>query len=71
MTALSYLRANNQYLDVSHGVFENYNLHVHVPSGAVPKDGPSAGITLFTSCKHFLVGLTIGGINFKPSKSLS
>lgn len=49
MTALSYLKANDQYLDVSHGVFENYDLHIHVPSGAVPKDGPSAGITLFTS----------------------
>ncbi|MEF2228905.1 MAG: endopeptidase La [Candidatus Cardinium sp.] len=49
MTALSYLKANDQYLDVAHGVFENYDLHIHVPSGAVPKDGPSAGITLFTS----------------------
>ena len=49
MTALSYLRANKQYLDVADGVFENYDLHIHVPSGAVPKDGPSAGITLFTS----------------------
>lgn len=49
MTALSYLKANDQYLDLSHTVFENYDLHIHVPSGAVPKDGPSAGITLFTS----------------------
>lgn len=49
MTALSYLKANEQYLDVAHGVFENYDLHIHVPSGAVPKDGPSAGITLFAS----------------------
>jgi ATP-dependent Lon protease len=49
MTALSYLKANEQYIDVAHGIFENYDLHIHVPSGAVPKDGPSAGITLFTS----------------------
>jgi len=50
MTALSYLKANKQYLvNMEHGVFENYDLHIHVPSGAVPKDGPSAGITLFTS----------------------
>ncbi len=49
LTALSYLKANEQYLDVAHGVFENYDLHIHVPSGAVPKDGPSAGITLFVS----------------------
>ena len=40
MTALSYLKANEQYLDISHDVFENYDLHIHVPSGAVPKDGP-------------------------------
>ncbi|MDD9139322.1 MAG: endopeptidase La [Candidatus Cardinium sp.] len=49
MTALSYLKANEQYLDVSHDIFENYDLHIHVPAGAIPKDGPSAGITLFTS----------------------
>ena len=49
MTALSYLKANEHYLDVSHDVFEKYDLHIHVPAGAIPKDGPSAGITLFTS----------------------
>lgn len=49
MTALSYLKANEQYLDMPQDIFENYDLHIHVPAGAVPKDGPSAGITLFTS----------------------
>jgi ATP-dependent Lon protease len=47
--ALSYLRANSDRLDIDYRVFENYDLHIHVPAGAVPKDGPSAGITMFTS----------------------
>lgn len=47
--ALSYLRSNSDLLDINYKVFENYDLHVHVPAGAVPKDGPSAGITILTS----------------------
>lgn len=47
--ALSYLKAHADSLKVDHKVFENFDLHVHVPAGAVPKDGPSAGITMFTS----------------------
>ena len=47
--ALSYLRANADNLNIDNRVFENYDLHIHVPAGAVPKDGPSAGITMFTS----------------------
>lgn len=49
MTALSYLRSNADKLDIHYKVFDNYDLHVHVPAGAVPKDGPSAGITMLTS----------------------
>lgn len=49
MTALSYLKSNAETLDIHYKVFENYDLHVHVPAGAVPKDGPSAGITMLTS----------------------
>ncbi|MEQ9289854.1 MAG: endopeptidase La [Cyclobacteriaceae bacterium] len=49
MTALSYLKSNADKLDIHYKVFENYDLHVHVPAGAVPKDGPSAGITMLTS----------------------
>ncbi len=49
MTALSYLKSNADKLDIHYKVFDNYDLHVHVPAGAVPKDGPSAGITMLTS----------------------
>ncbi len=49
MTALSYLKSESENLGINHRVFENYDLHIHVPAGAVPKDGPSAGITMLTS----------------------
>ncbi|MCR5850993.1 MAG: endopeptidase La [Bacteroidaceae bacterium] len=49
LLALEYIRAHVERLDIDSRIFENYNLHVHVPEGAVPKDGPSAGITMATS----------------------
>lgn len=49
MAALSYLKFNAENLSIDHRVFQQYDLHIHVPAGAVPKDGPSAGITMFTS----------------------
>ena len=49
ITALSYLKSNAEALNINYKAFENYDLHVHVPAGAVPKDGPSAGITMLTS----------------------
>ncbi|UXX77796.1 endopeptidase La [Reichenbachiella carrageenanivorans] len=49
MTALSYLKSNADSLGLDYRVFDNYDLHIHVPAGAVPKDGPSAGITMLTS----------------------
>ena len=49
MTALSYLKTHADSLSIDYRVFEHYDLHVHVPAGAIPKDGPSAGITMLTS----------------------
>ena len=49
MATLSYLKFNAENLDIDPRVFQQYDLHIHVPAGAVPKDGPSAGITMFTS----------------------
>lgn len=47
--ALEYLKSHSGLFEISSEVFENWNLHVHVPEGAIPKDGPSAGITMATS----------------------
>ena len=49
VAALSYLKSNADQLGIDHRVFQQYDLHIHVPAGAVPKDGPSAGITMLTS----------------------
>ncbi len=49
MTALSYLKSKAEDLGIDHRVFDQYDLHIHVPAGAVPKDGPSAGITMLTA----------------------
>ncbi|MCE3259336.1 MAG: lon [Bacteroidetes bacterium] len=47
--ALEYLKAHPQLLDMQPETFEEYNIHIHIPEGATPKDGPSAGITMLTS----------------------
>ncbi|MCU0428370.1 MAG: endopeptidase La [Cytophagaceae bacterium] len=47
--ALSYLRTEADKMGIDAQVFDHYDLHVHVPAGAVPKDGPSAGITMYTA----------------------
>ncbi len=49
MAALSYLKAHSDEYDIDYRIFDNYNIHIHVPAGAVPKDGPSAGITMTTA----------------------
>ncbi len=47
--ALEYVKAHIDLLGVDYRIFENWNIHIHVPEGATPKDGPSAGITIATS----------------------
>lgn len=47
--ALEYLKSHASQLNLKPEVFDNWNLHIHVPEGATPKDGPSAGITIFTA----------------------
>ena len=47
--ALEYVKAHASTLDIDYRIFDNWNIHIHVPEGATPKDGPSAGITIATS----------------------
>jgi ATP-dependent Lon protease len=49
ITALTFLKSHAEYLQIDPRVFDKWDLHIHVPAGAVPKDGPSAGITMLTS----------------------
>jgi ATP-dependent Lon protease len=49
ITALTYLKAHAQDFKIDVRLFDKYDVHIHVPAGAVPKDGPSAGVTILTS----------------------
>jgi ATP-dependent Lon protease len=57
--ALSYVRARAERLGIVPDFFETLDLHIHVPAGAVPKDGPSAGVTLATSLASLLTGRVV------------
>ncbi|HET9488198.1 MAG TPA: endopeptidase La [Methylomirabilota bacterium] len=54
--AVSYLRSNAEALDIDPKLFEGKTIHVHVPAGAIPKDGPSAGVTMMTALASLASG---------------
>ena len=54
--ALTYVRAHREELGIAEGAFEDTEFHVHVPAGAIPKDGPSAGVTMTTALVSLLTG---------------
>jgi ATP-dependent Lon protease len=57
--ALSFIRANAGDLGISVDFFEENDIHIHVPAGAIPKDGPSAGVTMLTALASLLTGKTV------------
>ncbi len=57
--ALSFIRTNAEELGISADFFEDMDLHIHIPSGAIPKDGPSAGVTLLTALVSLLTNQAI------------
>jgi ATP-dependent Lon protease len=59
--AMSYVQANAASLGLPERPLENWDVHVHVPAGATPKDGPSAGVTLFTALVSLLSGIPVRG----------
>lgn len=57
--AMSYARANLERVGVDRDIFENYDFHIHAPAGAIPKDGPSAGIAMATGLISVLTGRAV------------
>jgi ATP-dependent Lon protease len=57
--ARSFVKASADQLGIDDDVFDKFDVHVHVPSGAIPKDGPSAGVTMITAMTSLLTGLCV------------
>ncbi len=65
--AVSYIRHNHQVFDINPEIFKSEDLHVHFPAGAVPKDGPSAGVTITTA----LISLLSGKKGIRPAAKIA
>ncbi len=57
--ALSLLKSKAEFLGIDPTLFDRSDIHVHVPAGAIPKDGPSAGVSMFTSLVSLLTGIEV------------
>lgn len=57
--ALSFIRSHAKELDISEDFYDNQDIHIHVPAGAIPKDGPSAGVTMLTALASLLTEKTV------------
>ena len=57
--SLEYIKSNAKLLKIKENIFNDYNFHLHVPEGATPKDGPSAGVGMFTSILSLLSGIPV------------
>ncbi len=58
-TALSFIRANAKKLNIDDSFFNNHDLHIHVPEGSIPKDGPSAGVAMLTCLTSLMTGRVV------------
>ena len=58
-TAMSYLQANAEKFNIAPDYFETHDFHIHVPAGAIPKDGPSAGVTMLTALTSLVTGKVV------------
>jgi len=59
--AMSYLKANAEELNIDQDVFSEHDFHVHVPQGAIPKDGPSAGVTMISALTSLMTNVRVRG----------
>ncbi|MDZ7268899.1 MAG: endopeptidase La [candidate division KSB1 bacterium] len=59
MAALSYIRSKAKQYEIDEDIFDKTDIHIHVPAGAIPKDGPSAGVTMFVALMSLLTDRTV------------